>query len=231
MVVVAIPDETGVGLFRGVAHPAAARHRIPDVSTERGGVKPPEHKEITSMRTTTRAAVAAAAVAVAASGMLSLSAATATADPVGPGCGDYVRQVPVGPGSVMGMAADPVTVAASNNPLLTTLTAALSGQLNPNVNLVNTLNGGEFTVFAPTDDAFGKIPPATIDSLKTDSATLTKILTYHVVPGRVDPANVVGTHMTVEGANVTVTGSPDALKVITHRWPAAGSTPATPRSS
>ena len=131
------------------------------------------------MRTTTRAAVAAAAVAVAASGMLSLSAATATADPVGPGCGDYVRQVPVGPGSVMGMAADPVTVAASNNPLLTTLTAALSGQLNPNVNLVNTLNGGEFTVFAPTDDAFGKIPPATIDSLKTDSATLTKILTYH----------------------------------------------------
>jgi uncharacterized surface protein with fasciclin (FAS1) repeats len=87
------------------------------------------------------------------------------------------------------------------------------GQLNPNVNLVDTLNGGEFTVFAPTDDAFGKIPPATIDSLKTASATLTKILTYHVVPGRVDPANVVGTHKTVECANVTVTGSPDALKV------------------
>ena len=64
------------------------------------------------------------------------------------------EQNPEGPGSVTGMAADPVTVAASNNPMLKTLTQALSGQLNPNVNLVDTLNGGEFTVFAPTDDAF-----------------------------------------------------------------------------
>jgi hypothetical protein len=45
------------------------------------------------------------------------------------------------------MAQDPVTVAASNNPVLTTLTQAVSGQLNPNVNLVDTLNGGVFTVF------------------------------------------------------------------------------------
>ncbi|MFK9892531.1 fasciclin domain-containing protein, partial [Escherichia coli] len=79
--------------------------------------------------------------------------------------------VPSGAGSVEGMAADPVAVAASNNPLLKTLTAAVSGQLNPDVNLVDTLNGGEFTVFAPVDDAFGKIDPAVIDSLKTDSAT------------------------------------------------------------
>jgi uncharacterized surface protein with fasciclin (FAS1) repeats len=165
------------------------------------------------MRNTTRAAATMGAVAVATAGMLSLSVGTATADPVGPGCGDYARQVPVGPGSVMGMAADPVTVAASNNPLLTTLTAALSGKLNPNVNLVDTLNSGEFTVFAPTDAAFAKLPPATIDSLKTDSATLTSILTYHVVAGRADPANVAGTHKTVEGADVTVTGAPDALKI------------------
>ena len=54
------------------------------------------------------------------------------------------------------MAQDPVTVAASNNPMLKTLTQAVSGKLNPNVNLVDTLNGGEFTVFAPTDDAFGE---------------------------------------------------------------------------
>jgi len=111
------------------------------------------------------------------------------------------------------MAQDPVTVAASNNPLLTTLTAALSGKLNPNVNLVDTLNGGEFTVFAPTDAAFAKIDPATIDSLKTDSATLTKILTYHVVPGQASPSKVAGTHKTVEGATVSVTGSGNDLKV------------------
>ena len=104
------------------------------------------------------------------------------------------------------MAQDPVAVAASNNPLLTTLTAAVSGKLNPNVNLVDTLNGGEFTVFAPTDAAFAKIDAATIDKLKTDSDLLTKILTYHVVPGQASPEQVVGTHKTVQGANVTVTG-------------------------
>jgi uncharacterized surface protein with fasciclin (FAS1) repeats len=135
------------------------------------------------------------------------------ADLVGPGCASYAQQVPSGPGSVAGMAQDPVTVAASNNPLLTTLTAALSGKLNPNVNLVDTLNGGEFTVFAPTDDAFAKIDQATIESLKTDSATLTKILTYHVVPGQASPAKVPGTHKTVEGATVTVSGSGNDLKV------------------
>ena len=74
------------------------------------------------------------------------------------------QQVPTGPGSVAGMATGTGAVAASNNPLLTTLTAALSGKLNPNVNLVDTLNGGEFTVFAPTDEAFAKIDPATIET-------------------------------------------------------------------
>jgi uncharacterized surface protein with fasciclin (FAS1) repeats len=111
------------------------------------------------------------------------------------------------------MAMDPVTVAASNNPALTTLTAALSGKLNPNVNLVDTLNGGEFTVFAPTDDAFAKLPPATVDKLKADSDLLTKILTYHVVTGQADPAKVVGEHETVEGGTVTVIGSGADLKV------------------
>ncbi|MFV8053753.1 fasciclin domain-containing protein [Mycobacterium sp. 48b] len=140
-------------------------------------------------------------------------AADPASDLVGPGCESYAEKVPSGPGSVTGMAQDPVTVAASNNPLLTTLTAALSGKLNPGVNLVDTLNGGEFTVFAPTDDAFAKVDPATIDMLKTDSAMLTKILTYHVVPGQASPAKVVGTRPSVQGASVTVTGSGDALKV------------------
>ncbi|MNW66317.1 Immunogenic protein MPT70 precursor [compost metagenome] len=89
----------------------------------------------------------------------------------------------------------------------------MSGQLNPDVNLVDTLNGGEFTVFAPVDDAFAKIDPATIESLKTDSDTLTSILTYHVVPGQLTPDQVVGEHETVEGGTVTVTGSGDDLKV------------------
>ena len=132
---------------------------------------------------------------------------------VGPGCAAYAKQVPTGAGSVEGMALDPVAVAASNNPILTTLTAAVSGKLNPKVDLVDTLNGGEFTVFAPVDDAFKKIDAATIDTLKTDDALLSKILTYHVVPGQITPDKIAGTHATVEGGSVTVTGSGDNLKV------------------
>ncbi len=149
----------------------------------------------------------------------STPSATASMDPaadlVGPGCAAYAKQVPSGSGSVAGMAQDPVATAASNNPLLTTLVAAVSGKLNPKVNLVDTLNGGQFTVFAPVDDAFKKIDPATIDTLKTDAgaATLTSVLTYHVVPGQLSPKDIVGTHKTVQGADVTVSGSGDTLKV------------------
>ncbi|MGW6375665.1 fasciclin domain-containing protein [Rhodococcus sp. NPDC055112] len=144
----------------------------------------------------------------------SMDGADATASSlVGPGCAGYAEQVPTGPGSVDGMAQDPVAVAASNNPMLTTLTSAVSGQLNPQVNLVDTLDGGQFTVFAPVDSAFAKVDPATIDSLKTDSATLTKVLTYHVVPGRIAPSDIEGTQTTVEGGTVEVTGSGDNWKV------------------
>ncbi|MGO4689597.1 fasciclin domain-containing protein [Glaciibacter sp. 2TAF33] len=142
-----------------------------------------------------------------------------TADPaadlVGPGCAAYADAVPDGAGSITGMSADPVAVAASNNPLLKTLVAAVSGQLNPAVNLVDTLNGSEFTVFAPVDDAFAKLDAATIDSLKTPegAATLSKILTYHVVPGQIAPDAIVGMQTTVEGGTVTVTGSGDSMKV------------------
>jgi uncharacterized surface protein with fasciclin (FAS1) repeats len=135
------------------------------------------------------------------------------ADLVGPGCADYAAQNPTGPGSVTGMAQDPVAVAASNNPLLTTLTSAVSGKLNPNVNLVDTLNGSEFTVFAPTDAAFAKIDPATIETLKTDSDLLSSILTYHVVPGQASPSQVIGSHKTVQGGELNVTGAGNDLKV------------------
>ncbi|GAA1829482.1 fasciclin domain-containing protein [Agromyces salentinus] len=135
------------------------------------------------------------------------------ADLVGTGCAAYAEAVPDGEGSVAGMAEDPVAVAASNNPILTTLTAAVSGQLNPDVDLVDTLNGDEFTVFAPVDDAFAKIDPATIEALKTDSETLTSILTYHVVPGQLSPDEVAGTLTTVQGGTVEVTGSGDDLMV------------------
>ncbi len=153
------------------------------------------------------------APAMSASPSASSSMMDPAADLVGPGCADYASQVPSGAGSVEGMAADPVAVAASNNPLLTTLTAAVSGKLNPDVNLVDTLNGGEFTVFAPVDSAFAKLPAETVEGLKTDSAALSKILTYHVVAGQLSPSEIDGTHATVEGQDVTVSGSGDSIMV------------------
>ena len=144
---------------------------------------------------------------------MSSGAMAAPAALVGAGCADYAAQVPSGAGSVEGMALDPVATAASNNPLLTTLVAAVSGKVNPGVNLVNTLNNGEFTVFAPIDSAFAKIDSGTMTTLTTDSALLSKILTYHVISGQLSPSEIVGTHTTVEGGTVTVTGSGDNLKV------------------
>jgi uncharacterized surface protein with fasciclin (FAS1) repeats len=132
---------------------------------------------------------------------------------VGPGCADYAKANSTGSGSIDGMAAAPVATAASGNPLLKTLVAAVSGKLNPKVDLVSTLNGGEFTVFAPVDSAFAKIPAATINTLKTNDALLSKILTYHVVAGQLDPSAVVGKQTTVEKQAVTVTGSGDNLMV------------------
>jgi uncharacterized surface protein with fasciclin (FAS1) repeats len=133
----------------------------------------------------------------------------------GPGCAAYAKAVPKGTGSVAGMAADPVAVAAGNNPLLKTLTAAVSGKVNPKVNLVDTLNGSDFTVFAPVDSAFAKIPKATLKTLSTPAGakTLTTILTYHVVAGQMTPKQIAGkTLKTVEGEKLTISGSPDKLK-------------------
>ncbi|GLI27269.1 cell surface glycolipoprotein MPB83 [Agromyces rhizosphaerae] len=132
---------------------------------------------------------------------------------VGPGCAAYAEAVPDGDGSVAGMAQDPVATAASNNPLLTTLVAAVSGQLNPDVDLVDTLNGDEFTVFAPVDDAFAMIDDDTLATLQTDSDLLTSILTYHVVAGQITPDEIVGTQTTVQGSDVEVTGGGDDLMV------------------
>lgn len=141
--------------------------------------------------------------------------ANPAADLVGSGCASYASQVPSGAGSIVGMSQDPVAVAASNNPLLKTLVAAVSGKLNPKVNLVSTLDGSQFTVFAPVDSAFAKLPAATVKALMkpANAKLLSSILTYHVVSGEILPADIDGTHATVEGKSLTVTGSGNNIKV------------------
>ena len=76
--------------------------------------------------------------------------------------------------------------------------------------LVDTLKGpGPFTVFAPTDEAFAKLPPGTIDALLADKAKLTAVLTYHVVAGNVSSEQVGGMTeaTTVQGGKVAIDGS------------------------
>ena len=182
------------------------------------------------MNVRSRSIAAAGLAAATIAGFATATSPTAAAaDLVGPGCADYAATHPSGPASVQGMSQVPVAMAASNNPLLTKLTAAISGQLNPQVNLVDTLNNGQYTVFAPTDAAFDKLPASTIDQLKTQSNLLTSILTYHVVPGQLSPVKVIGTHKTLQGASVRVTGQGNNLSVNMRGWCAAGCPPPTRR--
>jgi uncharacterized surface protein with fasciclin (FAS1) repeats len=149
-----------------------------------------------------------------------LGTPTATSTPtasnlVGSGCAAYAKQVPTGNGSIVGMSQSPVAVAAASNPLLTTLVKALSGGLNPKVNLVSTLDNGRYTVFAPVNSAFAKLPTATLNSLAlpANAKKLEGILEFHVVKGELLPANVDGTLPTLQGDMLTVAGSGNAITV------------------
>ncbi|PMC61390.1 fasciclin [Corynebacterium xerosis] len=137
----------------------------------------------------------------------------ASAGPAGPGCQAYAEAHPDGPASLEAIADQNIVDAIPNIPELATLTAALTGGLNPDVNLAATLQNGEWTIFAPTEDAFAKVDEATLEALKTDSDLLTDVLTYHVVDGRAGLDAVEGAHATVQGQDVEVTADGDAMMV------------------
>ena len=115
-----------------------------------------------------------------------------------------------GAGSFEGMATDPVATAASNNPVLSTLVTAVT-----EAGLGDTLNTAEdITVFAPTNDAFAAMDKATMDSAMADpTGLLTTVLTYHVVPGRLTPDQLAGTHETLQGQTLEIAGSGEAFTV------------------
>jgi uncharacterized surface protein with fasciclin (FAS1) repeats len=142
--------------------------------------------------------------------MPSTSGGSLTEANFGPGC----AAVPTsGAGSFEGMADDPAATAASNNPALSTLVSAVTA-----AGLGETLNGsGPFTIFAPTNDAFAKIPTATMNSVMADpTGALTTILTYHVIAGQsLDAAQLAesGTETTVQGETVKIAKSGDTIEV------------------
>ena len=108
---------------------------------------------------------------------------------------------PASAGSMGETKADIVDAAISAGSFETLVTAVDAA------GLVETLKGpGPFTVFAPTDEAFRKVPQATLEALLADKAALTEVLTYHVVPGKVMAADVAGMSMaaTVQGESIDI---------------------------
>jgi uncharacterized surface protein with fasciclin (FAS1) repeats len=148
----------------------------------------------------------------------------AAAQVFGAGCAAVPKD---GKGSFNGMATDPVATAASNNPALSTLVTAVK-----EAGLVDTLNSADgITVFAPTNDAFGKLDKATLDkAMKDPKGLLTKVLTNHVVAGKLTPEQLAGEHKTLGGGMVKVTGSGEdftvdgSAKVVCGNVPTANAT-------
>ncbi len=123
---------------------------------------------------------------------------TTSATDFGSGCASVPAS---GAGSFSGMSTAPVATAASANPVLSTLVAAVK-----KAGLVDTLNSASnITVFAPANSAFAKIPSGTLNSVLANKAELTKILTYHVAAGRYTPAELAAGKpiKTLEGGTVT----------------------------
>ncbi|MGW9131040.1 fasciclin domain-containing protein [Streptomyces sp. NPDC055681] len=145
-------------------------------------------------------------------------------EPFGPACSSVPED---GAGSFAGMAKDPVATAASHNPALSTLVTAVK-----KAGLVDTLNNAQnVTVFAPTNDAFAKIPQADLDKLLADKEQLTKVLTYHVVGQKLTPQQLdKGSFATLAKSELTTSGSDlvytvnDTSKVVCGNVPTANAT-------
>ncbi|GAY17706.1 fasciclin domain-containing protein [Mycobacterium sp. shizuoka-1] len=134
-------------------------------------------------------------------------------DPQGSGCDAYKNRIPTGAGSFSSMGVQPATAAIAANPDLSTFSAAISGGLNPAVNIVSVIDGGPYVVFAPTNDAFAKLDEATLAQLKSDPALLTSTLFYHLVLGYLGPDDLHGKMPTQQGSLVTVTGKGGDIKI------------------
>jgi uncharacterized surface protein with fasciclin (FAS1) repeats len=143
----------------------------------------------------------------------SVPTSTKVPDPQGSGCDDYRKRVPRGPGSIDSMALQTASQALASNPDLSTFSGFVSGKLNPDINIVNVIDGGPYVVFAPTNDAFAKLDPKTLETLKTDPVVLLPTLFYHLVLGYLQPNDIAGKMPTQDGRSVNVVGKGGDIKV------------------
>jgi uncharacterized surface protein with fasciclin (FAS1) repeats len=107
----------------------------------------------------------------------------------------------------------PVGAALAKIPSISTFYSAISGGLDPSVNIIPVLENGPYVVFAPTNDAFAALEPGQLDALKTDPAALTKLDYYHVFLGLLGNDDVKGQRPTQQGADIKVTGSGGDIKI------------------
>ena len=169
-------------------------------------------------RTSKATGAAAAIVAIAASIPLAINAyadptptpqpAVEIPDPQG-NCDPFKAAVP----NWKALNDEPVSKALASIPDISTFNSAVSGGLNPAVNITTVLDNGPYVVFAPTNDAFAALEPAKLEALKTDPAALTKLDYYHVFLGLLGPEDVHGQRPTQEGAEIKVSGKGGDLKV------------------
>jgi uncharacterized surface protein with fasciclin (FAS1) repeats len=123
-------------------------------------------------------------------------------NPEGSGCDAFKTAVP----NWKSLNTLPLGQALQAIPEASTFYSAISGGLNPAVNVLPVLENGPYVVFAPTNEAFAKLPPGQLDALKADPAVLTDLDYYHVFLGILGPKDVEGQRPTQQGADVKVTG-------------------------
>jgi uncharacterized surface protein with fasciclin (FAS1) repeats len=119
----------------------------------------------------------------------------------------------IAPNTVASLDTLPVSQALAKIPSLSTFTAAISGGLNPAVNIIPVLENGPYVLFAPNNDAFAKLDPAQFEAIKADPAALTKLDYYHVFLGLLGPDDVQGQRPTQQGEEIKVTGKGGDIKV------------------
>ncbi|GAB3239190.1 fasciclin domain-containing protein [Mycolicibacterium hippocampi] len=130
-------------------------------------------------------------------------------DPQGPECGPFKEAVP----NWKGLANLPVSTALASIPEVSTFSQAISGQVNPAVNVASVFDNGPYVMFAPTNEAFAALPPEQLEMLRTDPAALTRLVYYHAFLGLLGPDDVKGQRPTQEGTEIEVTGSGGDVEV------------------
>ncbi|MGY1632745.1 fasciclin domain-containing protein [Geodermatophilus sp. SYSU D01186] len=147
------------------------------------------------------------------------SAAPAATGPIGTGCGAFP---PEGEGSIAAMAGAPLATAVAGAPPLSNLMITVHA-----ATLVDPLNTTQdITVLAPINQAYEAVPPETLQPLLADTPRLTELVTHHVIPGRLAPEELAGTHATLSGDPVTIEGSGGSFTISAEQT-LVGSTDAT----